>query len=220
MLTCKLRSRLYKWVYFFNSGEICCAGSRIYVQDTVYDEFVKLAKGATESITVGDPNDEKSFYGPQTSKIQMDRVLGFIDSGKKDGATVLTGGKRVDRKGFFIEPTIFTDVKEDMLIVKEEIFGPVVTVSKFSTVEEVLKMAHDTKYGLAAGIHTKNISKALYVANSLRAGTVWVNTYNDFNAGMPFGGFGQSGIGRELGKQALDDYTLAKSVRIAGITKF
>jgi len=130
---------------------------------------------------------------------------------------VVIGGKRLDRKGYFIEPTVFADVREDMKIVKEEIFGPVVTVSKFKSVDEVLKLAHDTEYGLAAGLHTQDINKALHVANALRAGTVWVNTYNDFHHQVPFGGYGQSGVGREMGKEALDAYTQTKAVRIAGL---
>lgn len=203
---------------YFNSGEVCCAGSRLYVQEDIYDAFIEKVKTMAEKTKPGDPFDKETYYGPQTSKIQLDRVLSYIDEGKKEGARVVTGGKRVDRKGYFIEPTIFADVRQDMKIVQEEIFGPVVTISKFKTVEDVLQLAHDTDYGLAAGLHTRDISKAIYVANALKAGTIWVNTYNDFHAQVPFGGYGQSGMGREMGKEALDAYTQTKAVRIGNIS--
>lgn len=200
---------------FFNSGEVCCAGSRIYVQEGIYDKFLEKLKARAEKNVVGDPFDDKTFQGPQTSKIQLDRILSYIEHGKKEGARVITGGKRVDRKGYFVHPTIFADVTEDMKIVKEEIFGPVVTVTKFKDTEDVIKMANDTEYGLAAGVHTTNINKALHVANRIRAGTVWINTYNDFHHNVPFGGFNQSGIGRELGKEGImEAYTQPKSVRV------
>jgi aldehyde dehydrogenase (NAD+) len=204
---------------FFNSGEVCAAGSRIYVHESVYDKVVDLFKVKAESSPAGDPFDQASYYGPQTSKVQLERILQYIEEGKKEGARLLTGGNRIDRKGYYIEPTIFADVREDMRIVKEEIFGPVVTISKFKTIDEVLKMANDTQYGLAAGVHTQNLSKALHVANSLRAGTVWINTYNDYHHQVPFGGYGQSGMGREMGKEALDAYTQTKAVRIGAISK-
>ena len=199
---------------FFNSGEVCCAGSRIYIQEDIYDTFIEKLKTRAEQNVVGDPFAEDTFQGPQTSKIQLDRILNYIEEGKKEGARVITGGKRVDRPGYFVHPTIFADVTEDMKIVKEEIFGPVVTVTKFKDTEDIIKMANDTEYGLAAGIHTTDINKALHVANRIRAGTVWVNTYNDFHHNVPFGGFNQSGIGRELGKEGImEAYTQPKSVR-------
>lgn len=200
---------------FYNSGEVCCAGSRIYVQEDVYDKFVELFKAKAEATKVGDPFDKSTFYGPQTSKIQMDRILNYIEEGKNAGAKVLTGGSRIDRKGYYIQPTIFSDVTEDMKIVKEEIFGPVVTITKFKSIDDVLDLAHDSEYGLAAGIHTADASRAIRVANRLRAGTVWINTYNDFHHQVPFGGYGQSGIGREMGKEALDNYTQTKAVRMS-----
>lgn len=200
---------------FYNSGEVCCAGSRIYVQDTVYEEVLSKFKEYAESLKVGNPFDEDTFQGAQTSKKQMEKILSFVDIGTKEGARVVTGGKRAGKKGYFIKPTIFADIKEDMEIVKEEIFGPIVTVSKFSTVDEVVKMANDSQYGLAAGIHTKDINKAIDVSNRVKAGTVWINTYNAFHQNVPFGGFGQSGIGREMGSAALDNYTQVKSVRMA-----
>ena len=200
---------------YFNSGEVCCAGSRIYVQESIYETFLEKLKARAEKNVLGDPFDENTFQGPQTSRLQLDRILSYIDDGIKGGARVITGGKRVDREGYFVHPTIFADVTEDMKIVKEEIFGPVVTITKFNTVDEVIKLANDTDYGLAAGVHTTNINKAIHVANRIRAGTIWVNTYNDFHHNIPFGGFNQSGIGRELGKEGISEaYTQSKSVRI------
>lgn len=203
---------------FYNSGEVCCAGSRIYVQDTVYDEVLSRFKQFTESLKVGDPFAKDTFQGAQTSQKQLDKIMKFIDIGVKEGARIVAGGERFGNKGYFIKPTIFADVKENMSIVKDEIFGPIVTVSKFSTVDEVIKLANDSQYGLAAGIHTKDLNKAIEVSNRVNAGTVWINTYNDFHQSVPFGGFGQSGIGREMGDAALDNYTQVKSVRMA-ITK-
>lgn len=200
---------------FYNSGEVCCAGSRVYVQDTVYDEVLTKFKQFTEGLKVGDPFDPQTFQGAQTSKKQMEKILKFIDIGTNEGARIVTGGQRFGNKGYFIKPTIFADVKENMSIVKDEIFGPIVTVSKFSTVDEVIDLANDSQYGLAAGIHTKDLNKAIEVSNRVKAGTVWINTYNDFHQSVPFGGFGQSGIGREMGEAALDNYTQVKSVRMA-----
>ncbi|GME67607.1 unnamed protein product [[Candida] boidinii] len=202
---------------FYNSGEVCCAGSRIYVQEGIYDEIIREFKAAAETLKVGNPFDEEVFQGAQTSQQQLDKILGYVDIGKKEGATLVTGGERLGETGYFVKPTIFADVKEDMRIVKEEIFGPVVTVSKFSTKEEAIKLANDSEYGLAAGIHTTNVNTAHDVAAQVRAGTVWVNTYNDFHPMVPFGGYGQSGIGREMGVEALENYTQYKAVRM-GIT--
>lgn len=200
---------------FFNSGEVCCAGSRLYVQEGIYDTVVEKLTAAIDSLKVGDPFDENTFQGPQTSQQQLDKILGYIELGKKEGATIITGGSRLGNKGYFVEPTIFGDVKEDMRIVKEEIFGPVVALSKFKTIDEVVAKANDSEYGLAAGIHSTDINKCVEVTNRLKAGTVWVNTYNDFHPNVPFGGFGQSGIGREMGTEALDNYTQVKAVRTA-----
>lgn len=199
---------------FYNSGEVCCAGSRIYVQDTVYEEVLSKFKQYAESLKVGNPFNEDTFQGAQTSAKQLSKILKFIDIGKQEGARLVTGGERLGDKGYFIKPTIFADVKEDMSIVKDEIFGPVVTVSKFSTVDEVVKLANNSQYGLAAGIHTKDVNKAVNVANRVKAGTVWINTYNALHQSVPFGGFGQSGIGREMGESALDNYTQVKSIRM------
>ena len=199
---------------YFNSGEVCCAGSRVYVHESIYDKVLDAFKSQTEAVKVGDPFDLQTFQGAQTSQQQLDKILGYIEIGKQEGATVVTGGERLGNKGFFVKPTIFADVKEDMRIVKEEIFGPVVTITKFKTTDEVVKLANDSEYGLAAGIHTSDINKAIDVSHRIKAGTVWVNTYNDFHSQVPFGGFGQSGIGREMGAEALDNYTQIKAVRI------
>ena len=200
---------------FFNSGEVCCAGSRVYVQDTVYEEVLQKFKEYTESLKVGNPFEDGVFQGAQTSKMQIDKILSYVDIGTKEGARIITGGEKKGEKGYFIKPTIFADVKEDMRIVKEEIFGPIVSVSKFSSVDEVIAMANDSEYGLAAGIHTKDVNKAIDVSNRIKAGTIWINTYNAFHQSVPFGGFGQYGIGREMGAEALDNYTQVKAVRMA-----
>lgn len=203
---------------FYNTGEVCCAGSRIYIQEEIYDTILAKFKEAAEGIKVGNPFDDDTFMGAQASKMQLDKILHFIDVGKEEGATVVTGGSRLGNKGYFIKPTIFGDVKEDMAIVREEIFGPVVTVSKFKTIDEVVQLANDSDYGLAAGVHTTDVNKAIQVSSRLNAGTIWINTYNDFHPMVPFGGYGQSGIGREMGAEALDNYTQIKAVRI-GISK-
>lgn len=199
---------------FYNSGEVCSAGSRLYVQEDVYDEVIERLKAKAESISVGDPFDLNTFQGAQTSKQQLDKILGYIKIGKDEGARVVTGGQRVDRPGYFVAPTIFADVNENMRIVKEEIFGPVITATKFKTVDEVVKLANNTEYGLGAGLHTNDVNKAIDVANKIHSGSVWVNTYNAFHEAVPFGGFNQSGMGREMGQQGLDNYTQVKAVRI------
>lgn len=198
---------------YYNAGEVCCAGSRIYVEESAYDAFVDKLRAASEKLKVGDPFDETTFQGAQTSQNQLSKILSYVDVGKQEGATLITGGERIGNKGFFIRPTIFGDVTEDMRIVKEEIFGPVVTVSKFKTLDQVVEMANDTEYGLAAGIHTTNINNAIKVADRIKSGSVWINTYNDFHPNVPFGGFGASGIGREMGIEALQNYTQVKAVR-------
>ena len=199
---------------FFNHGQCCCAGSRIYVQSGVYDKFIEAFKQRTAKNVVGDPFKQDTFQGPQVSKLQFDRIMNYIQSGKEAGAKVETGGDRHGDEGFFIQPTIFSNVSPDMKIMQEEIFGPVCTISKFETEEEVIKSGNETTYGLAAAVHTQNLNTALRVANSLKAGTVWVNNYNMISYQVPFGGFKESGIGRELGKYALANYTQIKSVRV------
>lgn len=167
-----------EWVNFgiyFNHGQCCCAGTRIYVQEGVYDKFLEAFKKRAAANAVGDPFDDKTFQGPQVSKLQYDRIMGYIDSGKKAGATVETGGERHGDKGYFIQPTIFSDVKPDMDIMREEIFGPVCAMAKFKDEEEVIGLANDSSYGLAAAVHTKDVTRAIRVSNALQAGTVWVN---------------------------------------------
>lgn len=203
---------------FYNTGEVCCAGSRIYVQEGIYDKIAEELAAAVKNLKIGDPFKEDTFMGAQASMAQMTKIMNYIDIGKKEGASLLTGGERLGDKGFFVKPTIFGDVKEDMRIVKEEIFGPVVTLSKFKTVDEAVALANDSDYGLAAGVHTEDINKAIDVSNRIKAGTIWVNTYNDFHPMVPFGGYGQSGIGREMGAEAFENYTQPKAVRI-GLTK-
>lgn len=199
---------------FFNSGEVCCAGSRIYIQEGIYDEILAKLKAETEKIKVGDPFGEGVYQGAQTTPDQFQTVLDYIKKGKDEGATLLTGGERVGDKGFFLQPTIFTDCTDAHSIVKEEIFGPVAAVSKFKTIDDLVKRANDSEYGLAAGIHTKDLNKALDVSQRLEAGIIWVNTYNDFHPNVPFGGYKESGIGREMGAEALDNYTQVKAVRV------
>ncbi|KAI9249311.1 aldehyde dehydrogenase domain-containing protein [Sporodiniella umbellata] len=206
-----------KWAHkgiFFNHGQTCCAGSRIYVQSTIYEQFLTKFKEYTSQTKLGDPHDDDTFQGPQINKSQFDKILGYIEKGKTEGATCYMGGNRWGEEGYFIEPTVFTDVNEDMTIVKEEIFGPVVTVSKFDSVDDVVHMALDTEYGLAAAVFTQNTARAVDVSNRLQAGTVWVNCYNELDYNTPFGGFRQSGIGRENGEYALENYIQIKTVKI------
>jgi aldehyde dehydrogenase (NAD+) len=205
------------WVNFgiyFNHGQACCAGSRIYVQEEIYDKFIQRFKERAAQNAVGDPFAKDTFQGPQVSQLQFDRIMGYIEEGKKGGATIETGGNRKGDKGYFIEPTIFSNVTEDMKIQQEEIFGPVCTISKFKTKEDVIKIGNNTSYGLAAAVHTTSLKTAIEVANALRAGTVWVNTYNTLHWQLPFGGFKESGIGRELGESALENYIQTKTVSI------
>ncbi|KAI9246350.1 aldehyde dehydrogenase domain-containing protein [Sporodiniella umbellata] len=206
-----------KWAYngsFFNQGQVCCAGSRIYVQETVYDQFLEKFKERSYVKRIGDPEDEDTFQGPQISKKHCDTIMEYIESAKKDGATCYMGGNRWGNEGYYIEPTVFTDVHQKMKIVQEEIFGPVVTISKFKDVEDVIKMALDTNYGLAAAVFTQNTARALNVSNRLQSGTVWINCYNEIDCNTPFGGYRQSGFGRENGEYALDEYVQIKTVKI------
>jgi aldehyde dehydrogenase (NAD+) len=174
---------------FFNHGQTCCAGSRIYVQRGIYDEFVKKFVQVTKKVQVGDPFAPDTFQGPQVSQTQYDRIMNYVECGKQEGANVITGGVRHGKTGFFIEPTVFTNVKPGMKIVEEEIFGPVVVVAVFDTEDEVIAAANDSIYGLASGVFSQNITKAHRVAARLHAGTVWVNCYNELHSQVPFGGF-------------------------------
>jgi len=199
---------------FFNHGQCCCAGSRVYVQESIYDKFIQRFKERASKNVVGDPFDSNTFQGPQVSQLQFDRIMGYIEEGKKEGATVEIGGQRKGDKGYFIEPTIFSNVTDNMKIMQEEIFGPVCAISKFKNKEDAIQLGNSSNYGLAAAVHTKNLNTAIEVSNALRAGTVWVNTYNTLHHQLPFGGYKESGIGRELGEAALDSYTQVKTVSI------
>ncbi len=199
---------------FFNQGQCCCAGSRLFVEDKCYDAFVEKAVKRAKQRKVGDPFDTRTEQGPQVDKEQFEKVMGYIESGRKQGAKLLCGGGRVGDRGYFIEPTIFTDVKDDMKIAKEEIFGPVMSIIRFKSIDEVVKRANATNYGLAAAVWTRDITKAHAIANGVRAGTVWVNCYDVFDAAAPFGGFKMSGIGRELGEYGLQQYTEVKTVTV------
>jgi aldehyde dehydrogenase (NAD+) len=200
---------------FFNQGQCCVAASRLYVEEKIYEQFVDRMLLKAKSRKVGDPFESGVEQGPQVSQEQFDRVMGYIQAGNREGAKMLTGGNRVGSRGYFIEPTIFVDVKENMKIAKEEIFGPVMSIMKFKDIDDVIERANKTTYGLAAAVWTKDVSKALRLSNALRAGTVWVNCYDVFDAAAPFGGFKMSGIGREMGEYALQQYTEVKTVIVA-----
>ncbi|KDP33653.1 hypothetical protein JCGZ_07224 [Jatropha curcas] len=195
-----------------NKGEVCVASSRVYVQEGIYDEFVKKLKVKAIDWVVGDPFDPKSRLGPQVDEQQFNKIFSYIESGKKEGATLLTGGNPSGTKGYYLQPTIFTDVKEHMLIAQDEIFGPVMSLMKFKTIEEGIKRANNTRYGLAAGIVTKNLDVANTVSRSIRAGIIWINCYFAFDADCPYGGYKSSGFGRDLGLDALHKYLQVKSV--------
>lgn len=198
---------------FLNQGQCCCAGSRIYVHESVYEAFVQKSVELAKKRRVGPGWLDGVMQGPQVSLEQQKRVLSYIEKGKKEGARLLAGGgKGPFSKGFFVEPTVFADVGDNMTISQEEIFGPVMSISKFKDIDEVIKRANNTKYGLAAAVFTKDFGKAQRIVRGVRAGTVWVNCYDTFDAALPFGGFKHSGIGRELGPQALDNYLETKTV--------
>lgn len=197
---------------FFNQGQVCCAGSRLFVQEGIYDKFVEKSVEEAKLRTVGDPFDPANAQGPQISEEQMKKILGYIESGKNSGAKTALEGGRVGDRGYFIKPSVFVDADDSMQIAREEIFGPVMTILKFKTIDEVVERANSSIYGLAAGVFTSSIDRGLQIANSLRAGTVWVNCFDVFEAGAPFGGYKQSGIGRELGEYGLDAYTEVKTV--------
>jgi len=201
---------------FLNQGQCCCAGSRIFVEEAAYDEFVAKSAAAAKARTVGPGYAEGSMQGPQVSQEQFDSVMRYIQSGKNEGATCVAGGQRALDKGYFIEPTVFADVEDDMTIAREEIFGPVMSIFKFKTIDEVIARANDSDYGLAAAVFSSDFPKSRQVAKKLRAGSVWINCYDTFDAALPFGGFKSSGIGRELGESALMNYLEQKTVVVAG----
>ncbi len=197
---------------FFNHGQCCCAGSRLYVEEKIFDKVVEGVTESAKKIKVGPGMNPDTNMGPLVSEEQFRKVCGYMESGIDEGAKAVVGGKKVGNRGYFVEPTVLVNTKPDMKVVREEIFGPVVTAMPFKNIDEIASEANNTRYGLAAGIWTKDIGKAHALANKLRAGTVWVNCYNVFDAAMPFGGYKESGWGREMGKEALELYTEVKSV--------
>jgi len=197
---------------FFNHGQCCCAGSRLYVERPVFDRVVEGVAAKAKKIRVGSGLEPDTSMGPLVSEEQLQRVCNYLEIGLSEGATAVAGGKKLGDKGYFVEPTVLVNTKDNMRVVQEEIFGPVVAAIPFDDPEELMPRANDTVYGLAAGIWTKDISKAHRMAASLRAGTVWINCYNIFDAALPFGGYKQSGWGREMGKDVLALYTQTKSV--------
>ncbi len=200
---------------YLNQGQCCCAGSRLFVQEGVHDKFVERLASAVNARKLGDPFDPATQQGPQVDKAQFDKIMSYIAKGREQGATCVAGGERHGDRGYFIKPTVFTNVRDDMAIARDEIFGPVLSVIKFKEIEEVIERANTTEYGLAAAVWTRDIGKAHAIADRVRAGTVWVNCYDVFDAAAPFGGFKRSGIGRELGEKGLDAYTETKTVTIA-----
>jgi phenylacetaldehyde dehydrogenase len=199
---------------FFNHGQCCCAGSRLYVESKIFDKVVEGVAEGARSIKIGPGMSPDTQMGPLVSDEQLERVTGYLESGLAEGAQAVAGGKRVGDKGYFVEPTVLVNTTQNMKVVQEEIFGPVVTAMPFKDPDEITPLANDTVYGLAAGIWTRDIAKAHRVASELRAGTVWINCYNIFDAALPFGGYKQSGWGREMGHEVLKNYTETKSVCI------
>ncbi|KAF8036444.1 hypothetical protein BT93_C2227 [Corymbia citriodora subsp. variegata] len=195
-----------------NKGEICVAGSRVYVQEGIYEEFEKKLVAKAKAWSVGDPFDPNVHQGPQVDRKQFEKILSYIEHGKREGATLLTGGGRLGSEGYYIQPTIFTDVKEDSVIMKDEIFGPIMSLMKFRTTEEVIERANNTRYGLAAGVLTKNIDLANTVSRSIQAGIIWINCYLAIDNDCPYGGYKMSGFGRDLGLDGLHKYLHVKSV--------
>ncbi len=199
---------------YFHGGQCCTAGSRLFVESRIHDEFVERLAEKAKGRVVGDPLDAKTEQGPQVSQEQLDKILHYVDLGEKEGARLITGGERVGKNGFFVQPTIFDNVKDDMAIARDEIFGPVVSVLPFKGTDEVIERANKTNYGLAAAVWTKDIDKAHLYARKVKAGTVWVNCYHVVDSNTPFGGFKMSGQGRENGEAALEHYTELKTVTI------
>ena len=199
---------------FFNAGQVCCAGTRLYVHSKIFDKVVEGVSGAASSIRLGPGLDQTTQMGPLVSKEQQDRVLGYIDSGKKQGASVAVGGEAPSHPGYFVKPTVMVNVKPDMKVVREEIFGPVLVAQRFDDLDDVIRQANDTPYGLAASVWTSNLSAAHRLVPRIKAGTVWVNCHNFVDPNMPFGGYKQSGFGREHGRVAVEMYTEQKSVCI------
>ena len=200
---------------YFNQGQCCCAGSRVFVEESIHDEFVGRVTEMNQATQVGDPVDPLTTQGPQVDQNQMDKILRYVEAGKSGGATCVTGGNRIGDTGYFVEPTLFDGVTDEMDIATDEIFGPVMSVLTFKDMDELVERANNTFYGLAAAVWTRDIGKAHHIADHVRAGTVWVNCYDVFDAAAPFGGFKMSGQGRELGEAGLNAYLETKTVTIA-----
>jgi len=200
---------------FFNMGQCCCAGSRLFVEESIHDAFVERMLENVAGRKLGDPLDPSTEQGPQVDQAQFDKIMKYIGIGHEQGATCAAGGNRVGDRGYFIEPTIFTDVTDEMQIATDEIFGPVMSILKFRDTDELIERANNTMFGLAAAVWTRDVERAHKIANSIRAGTVWINCYDAFDAAAPFGGFKMSGLGRELGEAALNNYLEDKTVTVA-----
>ena len=196
---------------FYSSGQLCSNGTRVFVQRNILENFLSQLTARLSLVIIGDPQDESTTFGPMVSKQQLDIVLGYFEKGKKEGARLISGGKAIAGNGFFVEPTVFADVTDDMAIAKEEVFGPLMSVLTFDKEEEVISRANATTFGLAAGVFTKDISRAHRVVDALDAGTCFINSYNDAPVEVPFGGMKMSGVGRENSKAAISHYTQLKS---------
>jgi aldehyde dehydrogenase (NAD+) len=202
------------WGIFWNKGEVCVAGSRLLVEREVYDEVVERLSKRAKSAILGDPLDTSTEVGPIASRAEYDKIMRYIDAGKQSSARLVAGGsaRKVNGKGLFIEPTVFADATNDLKISREEIFGPVLPVIPFRDEEEAIRIANDTQYGLASGIQTRDLARALRLADRIKAGTVWLNTWHKYHPTAPFGGYKLSGYGREQGAEALESYTQYKTV--------
>lgn len=200
---------------YFNQGQCCCAGSRLFVESKVHDELIERLIEKNVERKLGDPFNHDTEQGPQVDQAQFDKILKYVEYGKEDGANCVSGGKQFGDQGYFVEPTLFTGVTDDMRIARDEIFGPVLSVLKFDDVDEIARRANDTNFGLAAAVWTRDIGKAHRFADKVRAGTIWINCYDNFDTAAPFGGFKQSGLGREKGEAGLDAYTETKTVTVA-----
>ena len=199
---------------FYSSGQVCSNGTRVFVQEGIHDAFLERLAERLKNAVIGDPLDEATSFGPMTTERQMEIVLGYLDGARAEGARLVAGGGRIERPGYWIEPTVLADLRDDMACVREEIFGPVMSVLSFTDEEEAVRRANATEFGLSAGVFTHDLARAHRVATAFRAGTIWINQYNLTPAGMPFGGSRQSGIGRENARAAMDHYTEAQTVYV------
>ncbi|KAJ8965422.1 hypothetical protein NQ314_004175 [Rhamnusium bicolor] len=200
---------------FFNQGQVCCAGTRTFVEDSIYDEFVERSVERAKKRVVGNPFDPDTEQGPQVDETQLNKILSLIKQGVKDGAKLVHGGERHGDEGYFVTPTVFAEVEDHHTIAKEEIFGPVQQLLRFKDLNELIERANNTNYGLASAIFSKDIDKVNYLLQGIKAGTVWVNTYNVLAAQTPFGGYKDSGHGREMGEYGLNQYTEVKSIIVS-----